>query len=200
MKATEALAGGGDAGYFDEKFAADEDPWHYENSWYEKRKRALLLASLPDRHYRNVFEPGCANGALSAELAMRCSRLLCSDFSPRAVALARARLANFPHVQVQVSAVPEAWPTEQYDAVVISEIGYYLDAGRCAELAHLACSSLEPGGALLCCHWRRISDDFRTAGAAVHGIFTQTAKEKALREVTLIRDDEFLLQVWRRQA
>lgn len=200
MKAIDALSVCGDAGYFDEKFAADEDPWHYEDSWYETRKRKLVLASLPDRHYRNAFEPGCANGALSAALAMRSSRLLCADFSPRAVALAQARLANFPHVRVQVLTVPDAWPTEQYDLVVISEIGYYLEAGRCAELARLACSSVEPGGTLLCCHWRRVADDFRTTGAAVHRIFTQTAKISSLRAVTLIGDDEFLIQVWRRPA
>jgi len=89
------------AGYFDAKFAASADPWRYRDSWYEARRRALLLAALPRARYRNAIEPGCAIGALSEELASRCEHVLCADFSPRAVAAAQARVASLKNVNVR---------------------------------------------------------------------------------------------------
>ena len=32
---------------FDALYASDADPWQVESSWYERLKRAILLASLP---------------------------------------------------------------------------------------------------------------------------------------------------------
>lgn len=48
--------------FFDPLFARGPDPWHFEGSWYEARKRDLLLASLPHARYESIFEPGCAGG------------------------------------------------------------------------------------------------------------------------------------------
>jgi hypothetical protein len=80
--------------HFDDLFAASEDPWGYEYRWYEARKRALTLACLPKARYASGYEPGCANGALSTELATRCDRLLISDGAAEAVALAERRVAG----------------------------------------------------------------------------------------------------------
>ena len=66
-------------GHFDGLFAASEDPWHFKQRWYEQRKRAMTLACLPRARYASGYEPGCANGELSAALAGRCDRLLISD-------------------------------------------------------------------------------------------------------------------------
>ena len=74
-----------DAAYFDGLFAASPDPWGFESRWYEHRKRALTLACLPSLRYRYGYEPGCANGELSAALADRCDRLLVSDGAEKAV-------------------------------------------------------------------------------------------------------------------
>ncbi|NYS43147.1 SAM-dependent methyltransferase, partial [Pseudomonas syringae pv. actinidiae] len=63
--------------YFDELFRNNDDPWAFKKRWYERRKRALTLAALPRERYRAIFEPGCANGELSADLAERCDTLVC---------------------------------------------------------------------------------------------------------------------------
>ena len=42
---------------FDEMYAAGDDPWRHEDSWYEERKRAVALASLPGRELGRVLEP-----------------------------------------------------------------------------------------------------------------------------------------------
>ena len=65
--------------YFDELYQHSDDPWHLREGWYERRKRSLTLALLPRPRYRNAFEPGCANGELTAELAARCEMLLAAD-------------------------------------------------------------------------------------------------------------------------
>lgn len=182
--------------HFEAKFAQHADPWRYRTSWYEARKRALTLAALPRARYRRGFEPGCANGELSALLAPRCEALWCADFAPSAVALARERLAGFAQVDVGIRAMPEDWPAGRFDLIVISEFAYYLDARRCALLARRACEALDADGTLLCCHWRHGADDMPLAGSAVHDLFAQAARHAGLHALTHIDDADFLLDVW----
>ena len=54
------------AEYFDAMYQDAEDPWGFENRWYEQRKYAISLALLPARRYRSAFEPGCSIGVLTA--------------------------------------------------------------------------------------------------------------------------------------
>ena len=76
---------------FTELYADGADPWRAD-SWYERRKRAVVLASLPRERYRRAFEPGCGTGELTLELAARCGAVLASD--PVAEAVRRARAAH----------------------------------------------------------------------------------------------------------
>jgi len=101
--------------YFDGLYAQSDDPWLLRERWYERRKRALTLAMLPDERYVRAFEPGCANGELTAALAPRCGALLAADLSEEAVALARRRVAHLSHVHVERRAVPDDWPDEPTD-------------------------------------------------------------------------------------
>jgi SAM-dependent methyltransferase len=156
------------AAYFDTLFDGNDDPWQFRSRWYEVRKRALTLACLPRQRYASGYEPGCANGELSADLAARCDRLLVSDGSARAVGLARARTAALAHVQVRQAWVPEDWPEETFDLIVVSELGYFLSAAALDELAARTTSSLRPGGTVLACHWRRGSSDCAFDGDEVH--------------------------------
>ena len=142
--------------HFEQLFRASDDPWAMRARWYEQRKRDLTLACLPARAYRSGFEPGCANGELSAALAPRCAQLLVADFSAAAVAAARRRLHALPHVRVAQLRMPEQWPQQQFDLIVISELAYYLDAAQLAQLVEAALACLTPDGTLLACHWRRM--------------------------------------------
>lgn len=181
---------------FNAKFAASDDPWRYRTSWYEARKRALLLAALPRERYRAAFEPGCANGELSAQLAARCDRLLSSDFAPHAVDLARQRLAPFPHARVESLAMPDDWPDTRFDLIVVSEFAYYLDTPHCAALARRACAALDGDGTLACCHWRHGAGDAPIDGGAVHALFAEAARRASLTAVAHLDDADFLLDVW----
>lgn len=143
-----------DADYFNGMFEDSADPWGFTTRWYEQRKRALTLACLPAARYRSGYEPGCANGELSASLATRCDRLLVSDGSDRAVAIASSRLQAHPHVQVVKAWVPDDWPADAFDLIVLSEFLFYVPLTALEGIAAKVLASLTPSGTVLACHWR----------------------------------------------
>lgn len=179
--------------HFDALFHDSDDPWHFRTRWYEARKRALTLACLPSARYANGFEPGCANGELSAELARRCDRMLVSDISQRAVGLTRARLADLTNTRMVQAQLPRDWPDETFDLIVISELGYFLDAQSLDALAQKARATLRPGGTVLACHWRRPIQGCALDGEAVH---SRLSLRMDLTVLTELREADFILHVW----
>ena len=165
--------------------------------WYEARKRALTLACLPALRYASGYEPGCANGELSAALAARCDRLLVSDGSARAVELTRARVFDLPHVQVRQAWLPAEWPADTFDLIVISELGYFLGHEALDGLAAKARASLRTGGTLLACHWRWPIQGGALDGDAVHRRLTQQLDLPLLSQV---QELDFRLDVWSEDA
>ena len=57
------------AGYFDELYAGDPDPWGFETSAYEQAKYAATIDALEGRRYATALEIGCSIGVLTARLA-----------------------------------------------------------------------------------------------------------------------------------
>lgn len=182
-----------DAGYFANLFASSDDPWAFRTRWYEKRKRELILASLPRQFYARVFEPACANGELSAALAERCAELVCHDLDDTAVSLARQRLAPFEQVQVDQGRLPGDWPGGTFDLVVLGEIGYYLDAAAWLQVIEQAVASLAEGGGLLACHWLHPIDGCPQDGRQVHALLEQRLP---LYRVLRHEEADFLLEYW----
>lgn len=142
------------AQFFDDMFDSGSDPWKYQFSWYEARTRAMVMAALPNSRYAHAFEPGCSQGELILDLALRCDQLLACDGAARAVEVCTARTRHLPQVQVVQAWLPGQWPVGQFDLRVLSEWLYYLDVSRLAAVAQAARSSLRPGGTVLACHWR----------------------------------------------
>jgi SAM-dependent methyltransferase len=185
------------AAYFDALFADSDDPWRFKTRWYEERKRALTLACLPARRFRSVFEPGCANGELAAALAPRCDRLLATDGSHKAVALAAERLSAWPHAEARQAWLPQDWPAERFELIVVSEVAYYLDAAQLDLFLARVKGALDDGGTVLACHWRHPIDGCTLDGDAVHA-----ACEARLRltRVAGHMEPDFRIDVWRRNG
>ncbi|MBX8509180.1 class I SAM-dependent methyltransferase [Pseudomonas cichorii] len=179
--------------YFDEIFRDNNDPWAFRQRWYERRKRALTLAALPRERYTAIFEPGCANGELSAGLAERCDHLLCCDTSTLAVDLARERLAPFQHARVLHARLPQQWPEGQFDLIVFSELGYYLDLEDLQRWIDCALASLKSGGQLLACHWRPDIEDCPLNAERVHEVLDERLK---MHRLFSHHEDDFLLDLW----
>lgn len=181
--------------YFDDLYAHDDDPWRYRTSWYERRKRELLLASLPRERYASAFEPACSNGELSAQLALRCDRLLVCDVTRSAVSIARERLADAPNVTVETRSVPDDWPAQRFDLLVISELAYYLSSELTATLAERAWASLADEGTLVAGHWRHPFEGQLQSADAVHACFNALFHRQGARIVQHAEPD-FYLDVW----
>ncbi|MBJ2154433.1 class I SAM-dependent methyltransferase [Variovorax sp. IB41] len=182
--------------YFDALYSASEDPYALRERWYEARKRALLLAALPQARYRRVYEPGCGIGELTLALSHRCDHLLASDFSAHAVALARTRTEGRPNVRVAQHVLPADWPREdgRFDLIVLSELGYFLDRNDMQRLARCCEETLEADGTLVACDWR---PDFAQRSLSTKDVHAALAA-LGLARLALHEEDDFVLQVWTR--
>lgn len=184
-------------GHFDALFTSNADPWQFKSRWYEQRKRALTLACLPQLRYASGYEPGCANGELSAALATRCDQLVVSDGSALAVEMATARLADLPNVTVTQAWVPLQWPLESFDLIVISEFGFYLDAQSLHGVADRITASIRPGGTVAACHWRRPIEACEFNGDQVHQILlNQLLKKQTWSLLCHVQEPDMVLDVW----
>jgi len=184
------------AAYFDDLYQQDRDPWGLRDRFYERRKRDLLLASLPRKRFRRAFEPGCAIGELTAALAPRCDQIVAWDGARVAVEQTAARIGQLPvstRVSVECARIPARWPDGAFDLIVLSEVGYYcLDMQalkRCVD------RSLTADGVLIACHWRRDAPDHPATAPAVHG-----ALGEGLANIVAHREADFLLDVWTRDG
>lgn len=183
-----------DRRYFQEKYSASQDPWNFSTSWYEKRKYALTIGALPNERYANAFEPGCSIGVLSEMLASRCDRVLSTDIMDIALELARSRTAPLDNLRVEYLAIPEQWPREIFDLVVISEVAYYFDEPTLAEIIDLVIQTTESGAHIVGVHWRGVTD-YPLSAQEVHRRFDQCTR---FRRIVHHEDNHFLLDVWER--
>lgn len=156
------------ATYFHTMYEHNPDPWALASRWYEQRKYNLTVAALPKDRYRSAFEPGCSVGELSVRLAARCDRLLSCDREPSATSTAAAKLSGAGHARVERRIIPDQWPQETFDLIVLSEILYYFDPPTMQRILDHALASLEPGGTLGATHWRHPVPDHAQTGDAVH--------------------------------
>jgi len=178
---------------FDQMYATSEDPWGFRTRWYEARKRSLTVACLPAQTYRRGYEPGCANGELAAALAMQCANLRVSDSSGAAVQLARKRLSGFTHVDVVQEWLPQQWPCQTFDLIVLSEFCFYLSENALELIATRAKASLSEEGTLLACHWRHPVEGFELHGDTVHAILAEHVK---MPQLVHHEERDFVLDVW----
>ncbi|WP_435081014.1 PIG-L family deacetylase [Clavibacter michiganensis] len=177
---------------FDAAYARAEDPWRVTTRWYERRKRLATLAALPDERYGRALEIGCSIGVTTVGLAERVDELLAVDVAPTAIERARARLADAPHVRLEVRDVGADWPDGAFDLVVMSEVGYYLDDAAFDRVLAALPGALGATGTLVACHWRHPEGDFRRTGDEVHA---RLAAVPGLHVLMRHEEDDFLLEV-----
>jgi SAM-dependent methyltransferase len=176
-------------------YADGADPWSVD-SWYERRKRAVVMASLPREGYGVAFEPGCGIGELTVALAGRCAAVSASDPVPDAVRRARARTADLAGVRVDRAALPDAVPDDPIDLAVFSEILYYLDDATVGATLDRTLAALRPGGDLVAVHWRGWPPEAPRDATATHRMLRDRPELSPLVEHT---DADFVLLVLRRR-
>lgn len=119
---------------FDTMFALSDDPWSYQESGYERRKRETLISAVIAES-RLIVEVGCADGHNVVALAEEFPKatIIGVDVSATAVAIATRRTQHMENVQIvqTKNGLPhEIQAHEQIDCVILSEILYYLGTER----------------------------------------------------------------------
>jgi LmbE family N-acetylglucosaminyl deacetylase len=181
---------------FVELYDGDEDPWRVSDRWYERRKRAVLLAALPQEQYGVAIEPACGTGVLTRSLAERCDQVLAFDAAPNAVRRAHTRTRDLLNVSVRTGALPQDLPPGPADLVVFSEILYYLSAEQLRDTIDRAVEALRPGGHLVAAHWRPWAPEAPMNGARAHEILLAN---DGLRVLVEHWDERFVLHVLARR-
>ena len=184
--------------FFEHMYESSPDPWSFASSDYERQRYARILDFVPPRCFRNVFEPGCSIGELTALLATRCGFVMAIDIAEAAVAAARQRCHSFDNVDVQQGAVLDELPDGPFDLVVFSEIGYYLTETQLVGLAPELAGRIEASGQLLAVHWTGVSADHLLSGTRVHELLAEHLGMDHLHHEQRSWDDRdgFVLDIW----
>lgn len=188
--------------HFEHLYQADPDPWQVASRWYERRKRDLLLASLPHEHYAHGFEPGCGNGEATQRLLQRCTRLCAVDFSEQALQLCRERVEPLDPERLELHALALPWrwppvPAQGFDLIVVSELAYYFDDAELAHFNSRCLASLRPGGHWAMCHWQHDAPDRRQSTQALHAaVSAHTQLHRLLCHV----EPDFQLDIWEKSS
>lgn len=181
--------------YFEDVYAANDDPWNFAASEYEAEKYAATLAALPAEFYQNAFEIGCSIGVLTEKLAARCGKLLSVDVSEKALAQARKRCAGLSQVTFKKMSVPQEFPAEMFDLILISEVGYYLAAEDWDRTIEKIFAQSAAKGQIALVHWLPPVADYPQTGDEVHDSFAEFVGDK-MRNLYEKRAENYRLDVW----
>ena len=182
--------------YFDRMYAASTDPWQLQERWYERRKFAITLALLPHPRYRHAFEPGCSVGVLTEQLAGRCDHVTATDIVPAALDATHRRLSQAgrrEHVTLLCRSLDEAWPSTDFDLVVVSEVGYYLKEAALREMLDRELPRLTNAATVVAAHWRHRVADYPLTGDHANDVIGATP---GLHLIGSYRDDDVAIDVF----
>jgi SAM-dependent methyltransferase len=185
------------ASYFEAMYSQDPDPWNFETSEYEAEKYNVSLAALPRPRYASAFEIGGSIGVLTEKLAARCDRLLSVDLSKTAQAKAIQRCEHLPQVRFEILNVPSEYPDEQFDLIVVSEVGYYWSREDLAKAQRKILASLNQNGHLLLVHWLQDVPVYPLKADDVHDSFFQQCP-KVLHHCLGYSTDQYRLDLFAR--
>lgn len=180
---------------FEQRYREYTDPWNFQTSPYERTRYEMTLAALTQPRYFYAFEPGCSIGELTALLAQRCQQVFATDVSPSAVRRARQRCSAYDNVHIECADLRELDLQIRPDLIVLSEIAYYFDSPRLAELAHQLSDALRDGGTLIAVHWLGESHDHVLHGDEAHEVLL---RRLCLRHELGKRYSGFRLDRWTR--
>lgn len=164
--------------FFEQLYQENPDPWQFATSEYEAKKYAATLDALPRNLYKTGFEIGGSIGILTEKLAQRCQSLLSVDVSQVAQMQAIERCRHLDNVKFELMSVPESFPSESFDLVVLSEVGYYWCWEDFRKAQCLILDRLQPQGHLLLVHWIADYDILLLTGDEVHNDFLKLVPHK----------------------
>lgn len=172
-------------------YHAREDPWGLDGRWYERRKRALLMASLPRERFRRALELGCSTGPNTRAISERADAVLGIDSSQKALdkAIAAGVPANVTYERMEL---PAQWPSGAYDLIVLSEVAYYWTPEQFGRALDLINESATDDAVFIACHWRKTVEGTPLTGDDVHAAISARPEWRVLSRHI---EDDFLMDV-----
>jgi SAM-dependent methyltransferase len=153
--------------HFEAVYEQDGDPWKAGSLYDEAHKRRLVGYALGGRIHAQGLEVGCGNGISTCALAPKFLHLMAIDGSEGAVALATARTAAFTNVDVQRRLLPCALPRARFDAIIASEVLYYIPRLKLGAALRAFRTALRRGGLFVSTHHLRRFEDAELDHAAL---------------------------------
>jgi LmbE family N-acetylglucosaminyl deacetylase/SAM-dependent methyltransferase len=186
--------------YFDEVYLQKEDPWDLATSGYERDKYDTTVAALPRTLYNSALEIGCSIGVLTETLLQKCQNILAVDIADAPIAQAKYRMRNYPQARIEKMAVPDCFPEELFDLIVMSEVGYFFSIKDLNTLQDKIVSHLNEKGQLLLVHWTPFVPDFPLTGDQVHDFFMErSGNEKSFKHLRYFRAEKYRLDLFEKR-
>ncbi|RUS97541.1 hypothetical protein DSM106972_082780 [Dulcicalothrix desertica PCC 7102] len=183
--------------YFETLYTTNPDPWQFETSEYEAKKYTNTINALAKPRYQSALEIGGSIGILTEKLAPYCDSLLSVEVSKIAQKQARTRCKKLSQVRFELMRIPEQFPQETFDLVLISEVGYYWCRKDLQKSQTLILKNLAKGGHLLLVHWTEYARDYPLNGNEVHDSFLELAPTQ-LKHLKSQREQQYRLDLFER--
>ncbi|WP_137122283.1 class I SAM-dependent methyltransferase [Segeticoccus rhizosphaerae] len=192
---------------FEALYRRDPDPFRVRTSWYERRKQGIVLASLCRQTYPAAWDVACGTGDLALALAPRCTQLLATDDSERAVQLT-AELTTGTQVDVRhhslpadpATSAPPTGSTGPFDLIVLAEVLYYLTKEARMATYALVDDAAKPVAEVVAVHWRHRPHDAHLSGADVNRELGEVLARRRWSVAVRHDDQDFALTSWVREA
>jgi 2-polyprenyl-3-methyl-5-hydroxy-6-metoxy-1,4-benzoquinol methylase len=183
--------------FFEDLYKVNPDPWQFETSEYEVQKYAVTLNALPHALYQSGFEIGGSIGILTEKLAQRCQSLLSVDVSKIAQDQARQRCQHFPNIDFRMMSVPQEFPNEYFDLIILSEVGYYWSWEDLSKAQTLILEHLQSQGHLLLVHWIVDAKELPLTGNEVHDSFLKLVPHR-LNHLKSLSAEKYRLDLFKK--
>jgi SAM-dependent methyltransferase len=181
--------------FFENLYQANPDPWAFETSEYEAQKYVATLNALPHTSYQAGFEIGGSIGVLTEKLAQHCQSLLSVDVSNIAQDQARQRCLNLSNIDFQLMSVPQEFPNQCFDLVILSEVGYYWSWEDLRKAQALILEHLQLNGHLLLVHWIVDARELPLTGDEVHDSFLELVPNH-LKHLKSLSEEKYRLDLF----
>jgi peptidoglycan/xylan/chitin deacetylase (PgdA/CDA1 family)/ubiquinone/menaquinone biosynthesis C-methylase UbiE len=191
--------------HWESLFALGPDPWDY-TSPYEQTKYEQTLELLPREARGAVLELACAEGHFTVQLAPEVERLVAADVSAIALERARERCSAFENVEfARLDLITDPLPARGFDAIICSEVLYYVELDALGDVAKKLARAVRPGGYTLLTHANLVSDDPELSGFdwglpfGARTIGEAFSSARGLRLVRETRTPLYRVQLFRRE-
>ena len=135
-----------------EEWHSVDDPWKYESTPDDKKRKNLLLSEIPQGHYKNTLDIGCGQGFITKDLPG--DSIIGIDISHEAINKAKKyESSKLKFKQADIFEVCEALDNQQFDLIIITGVLYPQYIGNSNRLInHLIDKILSKKGILVSVH------------------------------------------------